>query len=259
MLLLVPSLTAACTTITNCDACDADPKICATCKAGYKVNSKGGCIVDYSIQKTWPGACGTGSRQTPINIEVSKSTLCPANFEFYQDTKDILTLVQAEGIDLTISYKNLSTVTFINDQGAKSTYDSLQFHWHAPSEHTINGKQFDLELHVVHVNNADNTKLAVTGFLFTVETNLRNDVLDSYNYFDTYSQREFLFPKILKDKLMIKSQESWEMERSKLVYNYEGSLTTPPCSEIVTWFVYAEPIKITKRNYDRLKAAINDG
>lgn len=122
-----------------------------------------------------------------------------------------MTLVQPEGIDLKIGYKNLSTVTYIDDQGVKSTYDSLQLHWHAPSEHTINGKQFELELHVVHVNNADNTKLAVTGLLFTVESNLRNDVLDSYNYFDTHSQREFLFPKIIKDKLMVKSQESWEM------------------------------------------------
>lgn len=70
----------------------------------------------------------------------------------------------------------------------------------------MNGKQFDLELHIVHVNNENSDELAVTGLFFNVEKNLRSDVLDDNNFFSTDSKREFLFPKILKDRMIIQSQ-----------------------------------------------------
>lgn len=47
--------------------------------------------------------------------------------------------------------------------------------------------------------------------------------------------------------------------KNKLAYHYEGSLTTPPCDEIVDWFVYTEVFPISKKNYDRLKEAIHQG
>jgi len=50
-----------------------------------------------------------------------------------------------------------------------NTYKSLQFHWHHPSEHQINGEYLDLELHVVHSNSDGSGKLAVTGLLFKVD------------------------------------------------------------------------------------------
>jgi len=47
--------------------------------------------------------------------------------------------------------------------------------------------------------------------------------------------------------------------KNKLAYHYQGSLTTPPCSEIVDWFVYTEVFPISKKNFDRLRKAINEG
>lgn len=202
--LLVPSF---CQCPSNCANCATNPAKCDTCNAGYRVNAKTFlCEIDYENQAGWPGACSSGTRQTPIDIETSKTTPCPPGYEFYHNTKSVLTYIKPSGIDLKADYKNLSTLEFTNGEGKTSTFDSLQFHWHAPSEHTVNGKQFDLELHIVHVNNQISGELAVTGLFFNVEKNLRSDVLDDNNFFSTDSKREFLFPKILKDRMIIQSE-----------------------------------------------------
>lgn len=59
-------------------------------------------------------------------------------------------------------------VNFAN--GRFGYFTPVQFHYHAPSEHTINGEYADLELHVVHVDNTTGTPAAVIGFLFKVSS-----------------------------------------------------------------------------------------
>jgi carbonic anhydrase len=50
----------------------------------------------------------------------------------------------------------------------KKEYEPLQFHWHAPSEHTFNGKHYDMELHIVH-KNTDASELSVLGIFFDMQ------------------------------------------------------------------------------------------
>ena len=89
-------------------------------------------------------------------------------------------------------------------------------------------------MHVVHavsVNGAN--KYAVAGFFFTVDPNIHIDIFDRYD-FNSQDPKLFAFPIDV---------------RNKLVYHYEGSLTTPPCVEAVDFFLYTEPVPITKRNF----------
>ena len=102
----------------------------------------------------------------------------------------------------------------------------------------------DLELHVVHSNTDGSGNLAVTGLLFKVDKDMKNDIFDQYNFIPDNSSHPLLFPITMKNKL---------------IYHYEGSLTTPPCSEIVSWFVYTEYFPITQRNFERILSAINTG
>lgn len=109
-------------------------------------------------------------------------------------------------------------------------YVLKQFHFHHPSEHTIDGKQFPLEAHFVHA--ASDGELAVVSVMFLEGSN--NPNLDAI--WATAPGREG------------KAAVAFEIDAAAFVpaqgaaFRYEGSLTTPPCSENVHWTVMATPI-----------------
>ncbi|KAF0682289.1 hypothetical protein As57867_025488, partial [Aphanomyces stellatus] len=111
-------------------------------------------------------------------------------------------------------------------------YTAAQFHHHAPSEHTINGRHFDLELHFVH---ADPTgKLAVLGVFFDVFPGPPNAFLDQFVPglgLLKKSHDNFTLP--------IVSAKGFGFEVSN-VYRYAGSLTTHPFTEGVEWSVLTD-------------------
>jgi carbonic anhydrase len=137
---------------------------------------------------------------------------------------------------------------FEDYKGAADTLDSyqlLQFHFHAPSEHTVNGKPYDLELHLVHRNTAG--ELAVLGVLMSksskpgpfddfilkapTASNTTNAISGTYNI-------RALLP------------------RDFSLYAYTGSLTTPPCSEGVHWLVLKQPVGVSAAAVDYMHKII---
>lgn len=122
----------------------------------------------------------------------------------------------------------------LNDAGKiivdGTPYKFLQFHFHAGSEHTFHGKRFPLEVHLVH--QAADGRLAVVGVMF--EKGGHNPVLD--DLIKVMPGKEGSAHPTMKLNLNDFLPDSWE------AYRYEGSLTTPPCSEIVDWTVFAKPI-----------------
>lgn len=87
----------------------------------------------------------------------------------------------------------------------------------------------DLELHIVHAKTDGSGRLAVTGLLFKEDVLLVTDIFDKLNLIPYSLLHLFTFPCYLKNKS---------------AYHYKGSLKTPPCSEIVDWFVYTEVFPI---------------
>jgi carbonic anhydrase len=108
-------------------------------------------------------------------------------------------------------------------------YTLKQFHFHHPSEHTVDGKSFPLELHLV--NQAADGRLAVISVLFLEGT--ANPALDSI--WATAPAKEG------KAAVAFSIDPAKFMPASSGAFRYEGSLTTPPCSETVTWTVMAQP------------------
>jgi carbonic anhydrase len=110
------------------------------------------------------------------------------------------------------------------------TYALQQFHFHHPSEHTIDGKAFPLELHLVHA--ASDGRLAVIGVMF--HEGSANPALDAV--WATAPAKEG------KAAVAFEIDASKFMSKDAAAFRYEGSLTTPPCSETVRWTVMAEPL-----------------
>jgi carbonic anhydrase len=116
----------------------------------------------------------------------------------------------------------------MNDEGNISEWNPLQFHFHTPSEHTINGENLDLEMHVVHLTPSGGLG-AVLGIFFDVERGG-----DENNWFLSQMQglasTDSIYGRLnFKDFLM-------ELDHDDF-WSYDGSLTTPPCSEGVKWSV----------------------
>jgi len=120
--------------------------------------------------------------------------------------------------------------------GHKLVYTADQLHFHSPTEHRFQGKSYDVEMHIVHSlesgapEDYQYTK-AVIGMAFDASN-------DQHNTF---------FDEMELDKEVELNLGGLIDSTSKLLYHYQGSLTTPPCTEIVNWFVFKTPLDISKK------------
>lgn len=114
------------------------------------------------------------------------------------------------------------------------TFELQQFHFHTPSENQIKGRQYPLEAHFVHAN--ANGELAVISVMF--DAGDQNAALSKLiNAIPQENQTTFF-----KDTFEIKDL----LPKTANYYRFNGSLTTPPCSEGVRWFVLKDTQTLSK-------------
>jgi carbonic anhydrase len=136
----------------------------------------------------------------------------------------------------------------IKDGETVSKWQSLQFHIHSPSEHTINGMHYSAELHLVFQGITMPNELAVFGFMFDV-----NDTAGTNAFIASLGLADFT-PGTLPDcnAMSVSISTLFSALPSHKKYNYSGSLTTPPCSENVDWYVFQEPIVVNSSQLTEL-------
>ena len=191
--------------------------------------------------------CETGVEQSPIDIRgrrISESNRLPALEFNYHPTA---LAIENNGRTIEVPYNPGSSMTI-----GSEVYDLLQFHFHSPSEHTFQrGGRFELELHAVHRNAAG--RLAVVGIFITRGAD--NPGFPTGRFLAQVLPRvegvEFEFPANtvnLADLLPPAGTRT---------FRYNGSLTTPPCSEGVRWLVLEDPIEFSDAQVDALRDAID--
>lgn len=180
------------------------------------------------------GTCKTGQQQSPIDLK-RDTHLVKSALSFVHSSTPLVLIDNGHTLKVTVEGNN--SVSF---QG--ETYKLLQFHYHTPSEHTVEGKRFPLEIHFVH-QNQKGEYLAV-GLL--VEEGEANSEFAKIIANKPDKENETVTPK----NTLISLKKLFKATGKN--YQYAGSFTTPPCTEGVKWFVIDTPITFSKEQIETL-------
>jgi len=187
-----------------------------------------------TMSEAW-SVCAEGQLQSPIDLGDATLADNPAtNMSF--PPADLHIVHQEHVLE---ALNNGHSIQVNHDGGetlsiGEESYELLQYHFHSPSEHTVRGEHYPMEMHLVH--KSDSGKLAGIGVF--IEEGEHHDAFDA-----------------VWRNLPLEKGESVRVEgiqvdvddmlpESRACYRYQGSVTTPPCSEDLPWIVMAEPIQL---------------
>ncbi|KAF8042649.1 hypothetical protein BT93_A1093 [Corymbia citriodora subsp. variegata] len=201
------------------------------------------------LKKEWE-ACKNGEMQSPIDLSSRRVKVIPKLGEIRRSYKPSNATLKNRGHDISLQW-DVGSVGSIKLNG--TDYFLHQCHWHSPSEHTINGRRYEMEIHMVHVSidpNVEN-KIAVVGilyrtgqpdaFLSKLMGNLRSMVdQEGERKMDVFDPREI------------------KMGGGKNYLRYMGSLTVPPCTEGVIWTINKKIGTASKDQIKLLREAVHD-
>jgi carbonic anhydrase len=176
-------------------------------------------------------SCREGKNQSPIDVRSSMDADLEAlTLSYTKASKEILN--NGHTVQVNIEAGNSMIVDGIS-------FELKQFHFHTPSENHIEGKSFPLEAHFVHLDKDGN--IAVLALMF--EEGEANEQL---------AKVWASMPKNGGDKSELKLADiaSSLLPENKDYYRFNGSLTTPPCTEGVRWLVLKTPVSISKAQVD---------
>jgi carbonic anhydrase len=186
--------------------------------------------------------CAGGAEQTPIDLPSTAAngawlaplafTLPPISLALVHNGHTVQLNARGAGASLVANGKKVELV---------------QFHTHVPSEHTVDKKGFDGEIHFVH--EGEGKSLTVVGVL--LKRGKENAALAPY--FDHLPAGPTKEPVSVEGA---KLDLSKIFPRKAAYFTYSGSLTTPPCSEGVRWYVLATPVEVSDAQLAKFRAAV---
>lgn len=177
------------------------------------------------------GLCASGKRQSPIDIRDGISVdLEPVQFDYRPSGFRVID----NGHTVQV---NVGAGNFIQMGGRR--WELVQFHFHRPSEERIDGRQFDMVAHLVHKDT--DGRLAVVAVL--LERGSAQPIVQAvWNNLPLEKGEEVAGTTALDLNHLLPTDRRY--------YTYMGSLTTPPCSEGVTWVVLRQPVALSQQQID---------
>lgn len=182
----------------------------------------------------------SGQHQSPVNI-IEVNTIVSNKQEntlkvlYHPETHFID--VKNNGHSIQINFEKGDSINYKNE-----IYHLKQIHFHEPSEHTINGVRYPIEIHLVHKSNKNH---------FTVLSMLGEERNEKF----IFQNLEKILPlKIGETKILDKVVDLAKfLPKNRDFYSYNGSLTTPPCTENVNWVIFKQPVSITLQEVIEIK------
>lgn len=180
--------------------------------------------------------CSAGRSQSPIDIKDAKTADLPG-LKF--DYKTAQASVIDNGHTIQVNYDPGSSMKVGNE-----TYSLRQFHFHYPSEEHVKGQAYDMVAHIVHAD--------AEGRLAVVAVLLKQG--------DTNQLIDLIWKNIPREKGKAVTVTGAALNAADLLptdhgyYTFAGSLTTPPCSEGVTWYVMKAPVTLSTAQVAFFKA-----
>lgn len=178
-------------------------------------------------------ACSAGKNQSPIDItgEVHATALPKLGFDYRTPVVSVVN----NGHTIQANFAPGSTVTL-----AGHAYELKQMHFHVPSENEIHGKHFAMEGHLVHQDKEGH--LAVVAVMFK-EGRAQSALASLWKQMPEQADGEHPFEGRLTAAQLLPKKHDY--------YYFSGSLTTPPCSEGVSWIVLKEPVDGSKAQVEQ--------
>lgn len=183
--------------------------------------------------------CAVGQYQSPIDLGAGGEE-ASAPVEAQYETIPLTVLNNGHTVQITAEAAGRL-------QSSGTTYDLVQVHFHAPSEHVIDGRPVPVEAHFVH--KAADGRLAVLGVF--VVAGAENPALAALlPHMPATATPAQTFPAVSIDLNML-------LPADRSVYRYGGSLTTPPCTEGVAWHVLKAPVTASPLQIETLSQVLH--
>jgi carbonic anhydrase len=182
-------------------------------------------------------ACASGKNQSPVDLAgFLEADLPPIAFDYASRATELL----HNGHTVQATQAAGSTILV---QGR--AFELKQFHFHAPSENRVEGRSFPMEGHLVHADREGN--IAVVAVLYT-EGAPNEAMADLWKHLPRQPGERNALPEGVDPAGLLPPNRDY--------YRFNGSLTTPPCSEGVWWLVMKQPVTASPEQIQAFSAAL---
>jgi len=235
------------------------------------------CNVGWTYDKhgsDWECQCKEGLEQSPIDLppvdkSIETDTRPVFNYEFVDPlmTDDFAAarvkagennVIRYEEGALRIKHPNFGKIVTLDG----AVYIAQEIVFHTPSEHTINGVRFDMEMQIIHYGKSigDTLKTTIFSFLFRAKPGSFNKLIDKLDFFDLPNPhnkaRELAQTLFIPHILLDSNEDDLSIMVPFSFYTYQGSLTAPPCSEKTIHYVASQPINLSNTALELFKEAL---
>lgn len=181
--------------------------------------------------------CASGKNQSPVDLtDMVEGELAALRVDYASAGEEVIN----DGHTVKIPYAGDNTLTL-----DERTFHLQQVHFHTPSEYTIEGHQYPMVAHLVHADSEGN--LAVTAVMFE-EGKSHPDLAKAWARLPQQSGERHTLPNGLSAEALLPEDQAY--------YRFNGSLTTPPCTEGVRWVIMKTPVQVSEDQLAAMENAI---